>query len=258
MDNLLNEYKNTVKKEALIKSLIIGLISGFIVMAIISIISLLTKTNLIIITLLIGCIVITATTITLTKTLYKTSLKVLATRVDSLGLEERLITMLEYQDDNSIMAELQRNDTKEVLKTIEPSKLKVSLVKWPIIACVVLFIVTCNLTVGSTILAVKEDVNGNITEEQELIDPHKEKIDELIQEIRDIIDYSDLEGWKYNYLHAIVDDMVVDLDKYDLLDFNSKSERIIETKELILELLVSLDEQEEEEEEDSDFESDSS
>jgi hypothetical protein len=42
--------------------------------------------------------------------------------MDRLGLEERLVTMLEYQNDTSCMAELQRRDAKESLEKLETLK----------------------------------------------------------------------------------------------------------------------------------------
>ena len=41
-----------------------------------------------------------------------------ARRIDSVGLEERLITMVEYENDTSPIAEIQRNDAKKALEAL--------------------------------------------------------------------------------------------------------------------------------------------
>ena len=47
-----------------------------------------------------------------------------ARRLDRLGLEERLITMVEFEKDDSVMARLQREDAKAQLEKIKPSSVR--------------------------------------------------------------------------------------------------------------------------------------
>lgn len=48
----------------------------------------------------------------------------LAKRIDDLGLEERVLTMIELKDNNSFIAKKQKEDTLNVLKTVEANDLK--------------------------------------------------------------------------------------------------------------------------------------
>lgn len=48
----------------------------------------------------------------------------LAKRIDDLGLEERVLTMIELKDSNSFIAKKQKEDTLNVLKTVEANDLK--------------------------------------------------------------------------------------------------------------------------------------
>lgn len=48
----------------------------------------------------------------------------LAKRIDDLGLEERVLTMIELKDNNSFIAKKQKEDTLNVLKTVEANGLK--------------------------------------------------------------------------------------------------------------------------------------
>ena len=52
-----------------------------------------------------------------------------ARRIDRLGLEERLITMVEYEGDESIMAELQRQDAKQKLAELDTANLRIKIAK---------------------------------------------------------------------------------------------------------------------------------
>lgn len=48
----------------------------------------------------------------------------LAKKIDDLGLEERVLTMIELKDDNSLIANKQKEDTLNALKTVETNDLK--------------------------------------------------------------------------------------------------------------------------------------
>ena len=50
-----------------------------------------------------------------------------ARRMDRLGLEERLVTMVEYEADSSFIAELQRKDAKEQLRKLSSKKVKIKI-----------------------------------------------------------------------------------------------------------------------------------
>ena len=55
---------------------------------------------------------------------YRPTVKDNARRLDGLGLEERLITMIELEGDDSYMATLQRTDAKESLSKLEKKSIK--------------------------------------------------------------------------------------------------------------------------------------
>ena len=57
-----------------------------------------------------------------------------ARRIDRLGLEERLITMVEYANDESCMANVQRQDAKQKLAELETSEIKFQMPKKTLIA----------------------------------------------------------------------------------------------------------------------------
>ncbi len=57
-----------------------------------------------------------------------------ARRIDSLGLEERLVTMVDYQNDDSTMAALQRSDALAALSRVDKSQLKIQIHKKILVA----------------------------------------------------------------------------------------------------------------------------
>lgn len=97
---------------------------------------------------------------------FRPSIEDLAKRVDRLGLEERMVTMLQLQQDDSIMARLQRENAKEHLKDVEDRKLRLRMPK-SVIALAVIALVLCSGM--TTVLALAEE--NILPPGSELIDP---------------------------------------------------------------------------------------
>jgi len=70
---------------------------------------------------------------------YKPSTKDQARRLDRMGLDERLITMVELEGDDSYMAEVQRQDAKERLAKIKNSDIRLIIPKKLIVAAAICF-----------------------------------------------------------------------------------------------------------------------
>ena len=73
-----------------------------------------------------------------------------ARRLDRLGLEERLVTMVEYEKDESYIAEVQREDAKSTLAKLASSAIKFTLSK----AALICVIVSASLFVAANTLEV--------------------------------------------------------------------------------------------------------
>ena len=67
---------------------------------------------------------------------FKPSVEDTARRMDRLGLEERMVTMLELEQDNSYIATVQRENTRESIAHIEGRKIKIRIPK--IAVCLVI------------------------------------------------------------------------------------------------------------------------
>ena len=70
----------------------------------------------------------------------------IARRVDRLGLKERLVTMMELQNDDSYIAKIQRENAKEHLKDVEDRKLKLRLSRTMISLTLVAFLLGGSMT----------------------------------------------------------------------------------------------------------------
>ncbi len=60
---------------------------------------------------------------------FKPTVQANARRIDSLGLEERVVTMLDYQGSDSLMVKLQREDAVNALKTVDEKSIKLQFSK---------------------------------------------------------------------------------------------------------------------------------
>lgn len=94
-----------------------------------------------------------------------------ARRLDGLGLEERLITMVEYKGDSSYIASLQRNDAKSALSRLDAKNLKVIIPRVIVITLVVsvffgLGMTTVNALSENGVIRGGDDMIEDVIEDQ--------------------------------------------------------------------------------------------
>ena len=90
-----------------------------------------------------------------------------ARRLDGLGLEERLVTMVEFEDNESYITELQRKDAREALAKLDNSLLKIKIPTRIIATCIACFVigagmVTVNLLSSFGILPDGNEMLENV------------------------------------------------------------------------------------------------
>ena len=96
---------------------------------------------------------------------FKPSYEETAQRMDRLGLEERMVTMLELQHDNSYLAGIQRANAKASISKIEGRKIKIR------VPALVICLAIAGLVLGSTMTTVKGLAdNGEISPFDDLIE----------------------------------------------------------------------------------------
>ena len=118
------KYYLKLKLEALLKSTLCGLCVGFTACFIASFATWFTDFDGLWLSIGILAAVTAAVAPIFYFKLFKLTAMSNAKRIDRLGLEERLITMIEYEDDDSFIAKAQRADARAKLAEVEASQVK--------------------------------------------------------------------------------------------------------------------------------------
>lgn len=144
------KYYKKIGRESILKSLLCGLTIGFSVMFICIAASWLAGFKA---GIYIGLGLFVAAVAVATPLFYnykfRPTTKKIAQRIDTLGLEERMLTMAELENDNSFMAMKQREDALNAINSVSSEMLKIA-VSVPLIAAVA---VSATLGTGMTVAA---------------------------------------------------------------------------------------------------------
>ncbi len=111
---------------------------------------------------------------------FKPSTATVAKRLDSLGLEERTVTMMEFMDDNSYMAQRQREDAANSLKSVKSEMLALAVPARMIVCAALAFV----LGAGAYTVNVLADT-GIVPTGKDFID----KLDETINGPDELFEY---------------------------------------------------------------------
>lgn len=130
-----------------------------------------------------------------------------ASRVDELGLQDRVATMLEFQKNSSEMAALQRADALEKLNQLEPKQLKRSFsMKGLLLALSLLLAMTIMLVIPYDIFVKAADP----------VDEHAQMIKDLISDLRDQLDNLENRDDILEEITEIIDNLKDSLDNPEL------------------------------------------
>ncbi len=153
--SVFSKFVARIKKEGILKSLLYGLINGFavnfLILTVCYILSALMDNDTLLLVGLwlsigLGLAVGLSTGLVLYYKKFRPTTKRVAERVDGLGLEERAITMLEFENDESYIAMKQREDAKKKLDEVDTQSIKFNFAKSTIIAASVLTVIGLAMT----------------------------------------------------------------------------------------------------------------
>ena len=82
---------------------------------------------------------------------FKNSRRQVASRVDMLGLEERILTMTQFENDDSYMARRQREDAMNALRSVNASFVKIAVSASMVVACCVTMVLGVGATTASAV-----------------------------------------------------------------------------------------------------------
>ena len=123
-------------------------------------------------------------------------------RIDGMGLQERIITMEELKEEDTVIAGRQRQDAKEHLAELTVSSMKMQLYIKPLLGCLM-------LAVCIGILIILPIPEQQIDEQAEKNALELQLLDELIASLRLIIDSSEVNTANKSELYGIVDALEV-------------------------------------------------
>ena len=125
-NKLVEKYYAKLAKEGWLNALLYALIGGCAAMLICSTVFWLTDFKYPWIAFIAFGVVTAALTVLLYFKKFRPSRKQIAERVDALGLEERVLTMLELENDESYIAQRQREDAKDAIGKISEKFMKIA------------------------------------------------------------------------------------------------------------------------------------
>lgn len=149
---LFDKYYSRLKKEGILKAAIFGIIVGFAVNFGAALVTwFISDFNGLWLSIGVGLVAGVLTGLILYYKVFRPTTKSIARRLDSLGLEERLITMIELEKDPSYIAMRQREDAKQTLQTLDTKSIKFNIAKSTIIAAVIIGVLGLSMTTVSAL-----------------------------------------------------------------------------------------------------------
>lgn len=182
-DKILKKHYNRAALKGLTKSLLSGLTFGFGAASVLSVFFYFLRTDVVWVSAVIGVIVAVAVTVILYFAKNRPTAKSVAAEVDKAGLKERIITMTEYENDNSFMAEMQRKDAAREIEKMKNFRIKIKVSAISVIICLASFLSSVTTT---TVAALS--FTGKVPAPDDIItptNPEKEYVE---------INYSDGDG----------------------------------------------------------------
>lgn len=165
-----DKHQPKLKAEAILRSLLCGLAVGFGANFIASLVTWMLPVNGIVISLAVFVGVTAVASLLFYAKQFRLDDKKNARRIDQLGLDERMITMVELADNDSYIAKAQREDARAALANVDSRQIKIRISK----AITVAVMICAILGVGMTAV--------NILSEYDILPGGNELLDAFVKE----------------------------------------------------------------------------
>lgn len=159
------KYYSKFRLEALLRSFLQGLQVGFAIAFLVALVTWFTPFDGMWLAIAALVVATAAATPIFYFKKFRPTVKQNARRLDSIGLEERLITMVEYQADESYIAQRQRQDAQQALSTVEADQIKIKIRKKTVVSTVV-----CGVLCVAMITVAALSAAGLLPRGNELVD----------------------------------------------------------------------------------------
>lgn len=152
---LFEKYYSRLAREGMLKAFICGLIVGFAVDFVFALVTWFLKgfSLWFVLALVAGLVIGAVVAVILYYKVFRPTTKKIAQRIDSLGLEERLITMTELENDDSYIAMRQREDAKAKMNEVNSKNIKFKVAKSLIIVAAVVGVLGLAMTTVNALTA---------------------------------------------------------------------------------------------------------
>lgn len=231
---ILEKFSQKLWKETVFKSVIYGFIIGSFLAMVLTIIFYIYLIDGL--WIILGSWLVTSSVSALLLKVYyfKTTLEQIAQRIDQqFNLDERVITMVEYHDVNSIVAVKQRENTQEKISVFSPKNLKFQNILKPLIILVIL----CMGMLTTVVLTSQKiaALTDNPPIDETPLSPEDQIIADMIEQLRTIVDDADVSQLLKIELHQLIDQLVIDLTLDVTID--QKMVRIENARREILQII---------------------
>lgn len=149
--DLLKNYKSRLAKEGWLKAALCGMSVGFVADILCATAFWVFGIKLFWICILVFAAVTAIATPLFYFCRFKNSRRQVASRVDMLGLEERILTMTQFENDDSYIARRQREDAINALKSVNSSFIKIAVSASMVVACCVTLVLGVGATTASAV-----------------------------------------------------------------------------------------------------------
>lgn len=172
----LQQFRERVFKQSVLRSGLFGLLIGLTVAFVTALVSWFFGYNgglWLSIGLLVGVSAISGVALYFVK--FRATDSLIARRVDMLGLSERIVTMLELEEEETYIAKRQREDAEEKLKTVSPKQLKFRMTRRAIASIAAAAVVAPAMMVVCELAAL-----GILNSGMEIINPDANAVPEIL------------------------------------------------------------------------------
>lgn len=160
--------------EALFNSVLCGLIVGFIAGFIMALVAWFTILETLLLSIIVTAGVTVVSSIIFYFMRFRPTVIRSARRIDSVGLEERLVTMVEYEKDTSPIASIQREDAKKALNALSSAAIALRVAAKTLVCLAVscglcLVMITLGILADKGIIWGGDDIIDALTPEEQIV-----------------------------------------------------------------------------------------
>ena len=172
-NNFFTKHKAKLRLEAIVKSALCGLAIGFGATFVTALVTWFLPISGLWTSLAVFAAVTLASSVVIYCARFKPTDVRNARRLDGLGLYERMVTMVEYANDDSYMAQVQREDAKRVLASVSTRKIKITVSRAVAVSVVIFTVLGLGMTTVSALSDYGILPGGDEVIESLLADAHR-------------------------------------------------------------------------------------